>query len=100
LSGHASAPKAFESRSNLRLEPARADDAYRSLTPELAIARFSDTIATAARFPLPRPFAILRKNVDRILLVSEEEIISAARLVWERMKLSSAFQRRRHGPRS
>jgi threonine dehydratase len=35
----------------------------------------------------PRTFAILRKNVDRILLVSEEEIISAARLVWERMKI-------------
>jgi threonine dehydratase len=29
----------------------------------------------------------LRKNVDRILLVTEEEIISTARLVWERMKI-------------
>jgi threonine dehydratase len=29
----------------------------------------------------------LRKHVERILLVSEEEIISTARLVWERMKI-------------
>jgi len=35
----------------------------------------------------PRTFAILRRHVESILLVSEEEIISAARLVWERMKI-------------
>src|SRR5258707_5986515 len=45
----------------------------------------SDTIADGLRASLaPRTFAILRRHVDRILLVSEEEIISAARLVWER----------------
>ncbi|PYT53443.1 MAG: serine dehydratase, partial [Acidobacteria bacterium] len=48
----------------------------------------SDTIADGLRASLaPRTFAILRRHVDRILLVSEEEIISAARLVWERMKI-------------
>jgi len=48
----------------------------------------SDTIADGLRASLaPRTFAILRQHVDRILLVSEEEIISAARLVWERMKI-------------
>jgi len=70
-------------------EPARADDAYRSLTTgTLQSLDSSDTIADGLRASLsPRTFAILRKNVDRILLVSEEEIIFAARLVWERMKI-------------
>src|SRR2546429_10002259 len=48
----------------------------------------SDTIADGLRASLsPRTFAILRKHVDRILLVSEEEIIAITRLVWERMKI-------------
>jgi len=48
----------------------------------------SDTIADGLRASLaPRTFAILRHHVERILLVSEEEIISAARLIWERMKI-------------
>jgi threonine dehydratase len=70
-------------------EPARADDAYRSLaTGTLQSQDSSDTIADGLRASLaPRTFAILQKNVDRILLVSEEEIISTARLVWERMKI-------------
>ncbi|PYT40384.1 MAG: serine dehydratase [Acidobacteria bacterium] len=70
-------------------EPERADDAYRSLTTgTLQSQDSSDTIADGLRASLaPRTFAILRQHVDRILLVSEEEIISAARLVWERMKI-------------
>ena len=70
-------------------EPARADDAYRSLTTgTLESLESSDTIADGLRASLsPRTFAILRKHVDRILLVSEEEIIATARLVWERMKI-------------
>ncbi len=48
----------------------------------------SDTIADGLRASLaPRTFAILRKLVDGILLASEEEIISATRLIWERMKI-------------
>jgi threonine dehydratase len=70
-------------------EPERADDAYRSLASgTLQSQDSSDTIADGLRASLaPRTFAILRKNLDRILLVSEEEIISSARLVWERMKI-------------
>jgi threonine dehydratase len=79
-------------RTDIRIfgcEPVRADDAYRSLaTGTLQSQDSSDTIADGLRASLaPRTFAILRKNVDRILLVSEEEIISTARLVWERMKI-------------
>ncbi len=70
-------------------EPERADDTYRSLTSgTLQSLESSDTIADGLRASLaPRTFAILRRHVERILLVSEEEIISAARLVWERMKI-------------
>src|SRR5438876_4147563 len=70
-------------------EPERADDAYRSLTTgTLQSQDSSDTIAAGLRASLaPRTFAILRQHVERILLVSEEEIISAARLAWERMKI-------------
>src|ERR1700758_593447 len=70
-------------------EPARADDAYRSLTTgTLQSQDSSDTIADGLRASLsPRTFAILRRHVERILLVTEEEIVSTARLVWERMKI-------------
>jgi threonine dehydratase len=70
-------------------EPARADDAYRSLTTgTLQSLESSDTIADGLRASLSlRTFAILRRHVDRILLVTEEEIIATARLVWERMKI-------------
>ena len=79
-------------RSNVRVfgcEPERADDAYRSLTTgTLQSLDSSDTIADGLRASLaPRTFAILRRHVERVLLVSEEEIISTARLVWERMKI-------------
>src|SRR5260370_24261233 len=70
-------------------EPERADDAYRSLTTGILQSQdSSDTIADGLRASLaPRTFAVLRRHVERILLVSEEEIISAARLVWERMTI-------------
>ncbi len=70
-------------------EPERADDAYRSLNSgTLQSLESSDTIADGLRASLaPRTFAILRDNVERILLASEEEIIAAMRTVWERMKI-------------
>ncbi|MGB8475280.1 MAG: pyridoxal-phosphate dependent enzyme [Candidatus Acidiferrum sp.] len=70
-------------------EPARADDAYRSLTTgTLQPLDSSDTIADGLRASLaPRTFAILRRLLDSVLLVTEEEIIAAMRLVWERMKI-------------
>jgi threonine dehydratase len=70
-------------------EPERADDAYRSLkTGLLQTQEASDTIADGLRASLaPRTFAILRKYVDGILLVSEEEIRATMRLVWQRMKV-------------
>ncbi len=70
-------------------EPERADDAYRSLkTGVLQSQESSDTIADGLRASLaPRTFAILRQHVEGILLVSEEEIRTTMRLVWQRMKI-------------
>jgi threonine dehydratase len=70
-------------------EPAQADDAYRSLqTGTLQTLDSSDTIADGLRASLsPRTFAILREQVSGILRVTEAEIISTTRLIWERMKI-------------
>jgi threonine dehydratase len=70
-------------------EPERADDAYRSLrTDVLQKMESSDTIADGLRASLAaRTFAILRKNVAGVLLVSEEEIIATTKLVAQRMKI-------------
>lgn len=70
-------------------EPERANDAYRSLASgQLQSLETSDTIADGLRASLaPRTFAILRSKVDGILLVSEEEIVAAMKLVWERLKI-------------
>jgi threonine dehydratase len=70
-------------------EPAGADDAYRSLQAGRRITEFTPhTIADGLRTPLGQnTFAILREHVDRIILVSESEILDAMRTVWSRMKI-------------
>lgn len=70
-------------------EPAQADDAYRSLqSGTLQSLESSDTICDGLRASLaPRTFAILRERLSGVLLVSEEEIIGAMELIWERLKI-------------
>jgi threonine dehydratase len=70
-------------------EPAQADDAYRSLqTGTLQSVDSADTIADGLRASLSqRTFAILREHAAGILRVTEAEIVSATRLIWERMKI-------------
>lgn len=70
-------------------EPAKADDTYRSLTTgTLQSLDVSDTIADGLRASLaPRTFAILQQHLERVLLVTEDEIIASMKLVWERMKI-------------
>lgn len=70
-------------------EPQQADDAFRSLqSGVLQSQNTSDTIADGLRAGLAeRTFAILRQELAGVLLVSEQEIISAMRTIWERMKL-------------
>ena len=70
-------------------EPRNADDAARSLTAgRLKPASLGTTMADGLRATLsPRTLAILQRTADSISLVSEEEIVAAMRLLWERLKL-------------
>ncbi len=70
-------------------EPALADDAARSLhTGTLQPALPPKTIADGLLTSLcERTFTIIRQNADDIFTVTEDQIIDAMRLVWERMKI-------------
>ena len=70
-------------------EPAGADDAMRSLragriVPVEAPATIADGLRTSLG---ERNFAIIRRTVEDILTVSEDSILAAMRLLWERTKL-------------
>lgn len=70
-------------------EPEGARDAHDSLAAgERITGRVANTICDGLRAELgPLTFAILRQHLDGILLTSEDEIIAAMRLVWDRLKL-------------
>jgi threonine dehydratase len=70
-------------------EPDGADDAYRSfLKGEIVPSIKPQTIADGLLTSLGnRNFAIIKEKVDDIVTVSEDAIIQAMRLVWERMKI-------------
>lgn len=70
-------------------EPEMADDAYQSLRAGKIIPiKNPDTIADGLRMMLGElTFPIIRKYVEKIVTVSEEAIIEAMRLIWERMKI-------------
>ena len=70
-------------------EPANADDAYRSLkSKHIEKNATTDTIADGLRAQLcDLTFGIIRERVEEIARVTEQEIVEAMRLLWERMKL-------------
>ena len=70
-------------------EPENVDDAYRSLqSGQIEINETSDTIADGLRTNLGDiNFPIIKELVTKVLLVSEEEILTAMWWVWERMKI-------------
>jgi threonine dehydratase len=72
-------------------EPAHAGDAaasFRSGKVEPLPAGLSQTIADGLRTPLaPRTLAAIRANVDAVETCSEEAIVRAMRMTWERAKL-------------
>lgn len=90
LSGIAIASKSLRPQTRVvGAEPKNADDASRSLASgKIEPAAKTETIADGLRAVLcPLTFSILRRNVDEIALVTEEEILATMRLLWERMKL-------------
>ena len=70
-------------------EPTGADDAYRSWKAGKRIPlEQANTIADGLRTSLgEKTFPIIKDLVDAIALTSEEAIMEAMRLVWERMKI-------------
>lgn len=90
LSGTASYIK--ESHSHIKViaaEPEMADDAYRSFKAgQLIPVSNPQTIADGLRTSLGTlTFEIITQKVDDIMCVSEEAIVEAMRLIWERMKI-------------
>jgi threonine dehydratase len=70
-------------------EPVNADDAYRSiLKGSIMPVSLLETIADGLRTSLgDKTFAIIKKHVKEIITVKEEEIVTAMRIIWERMKI-------------
>jgi threonine dehydratase len=70
-------------------EPSGASDAYRSLEAGKLIPLIkAETIADGLRTSLGHHnFAILQPLMERIILVDDDEIKAAMRLIWERLKI-------------
>jgi len=70
-------------------EPFEADDAYRSLlSGKIEGNETVNTIADGLKTQLgDKNFPIIKEHVDRIIRVTESEIIAAMQLIWERMKI-------------
>ncbi|TXN37159.1 threonine/serine dehydratase [Flagellimonas hymeniacidonis] len=70
-------------------EPFEVDDAYRSLqSGTIETNKTTNTIADGLKTQLgDRNFPIITQNVQRIIRVTEEEIVQAMRIVWERLKI-------------
>ncbi len=70
-------------------EPSGADDAYRSLQAgQIVPSEAPNTLADGLLTSLGElTFPIIQQHVERIITVSDDEIMHALRLVWERMKI-------------
>ncbi|MDA1029285.1 MAG: threo-3-hydroxy-L-aspartate ammonia-lyase [Bacteroidetes bacterium] len=91
LSGCAIASKALQPNCKvIGVEPATADDATRSFySGTLQSVHNPDTIADGARTPYlgTITFPLVRKYVDAMITVSDEEIVEAMELLWNRTKM-------------
>ncbi|MCX7636905.1 MAG: pyridoxal-phosphate dependent enzyme [Cyclobacteriaceae bacterium] len=69
-------------------EPAGSDDAYRSLQSGKIETAQAQTIADGLLTSLgDKTFAIIREHIGEIITVTDEEIVQAMRMIWERMKI-------------
>ncbi|MBF89583.1 MAG: serine dehydratase [Candidatus Marinimicrobia bacterium] len=83
------ATKLNDSISIIGTEPKNADDAYQSFKLGTLIPQINpNTIADGLRTSLSElTFSIIKKYVDEIITVTEEEIIHAMQIILERMKI-------------
>ena len=69
-------------------EPEGADDAFRSLESGMIEPSQSDSVADGLLTTVgDKTFPIIQETVRKIITVSDVEIISAMRLLWERLKI-------------
>lgn len=90
LAGTALAASVFSPNTAvIAAEPKGADDAYRSFySGKLVESQVPNTIADGLLTTLgPINFEIIKKHVQSIITVDDNEIIAAMRLIWERMKI-------------
>jgi threonine dehydratase len=89
LSGTLLAAKYFTSKTLVIAgEPEGADDSYRSLKSGNIEKSQANTVADGLLTSLSkRTFDIIRENVHEIITVSDEEILAAMRLLWEKLKV-------------
>lgn len=89
LSGTALAAKYFSPNTIVIAgEPVGSDDACRSLKSGKIEEAQSNTIADGLLTSLgDKTFPIIQQNVKEIITVTDDEIVDALRLVWERMKI-------------
>lgn len=90
LSGSSLAVRYFSNHTKtLGAEPEGADDAYLSfhsgmIVPSIHPVSIADGLLTSLG---SRTFPVIIENVTEILRVSEEKIVKAMQLIWERMKI-------------
>ena len=89
ISGTALATKYFSpSTIVIAGEPAGSDDAYRSMISGKIEPAQSNSIADGLLTTLgTKTFPIIHQNVKEIITVTDEEIIAAMRIIWERLKI-------------
>lgn len=89
LSGTALATHFFSPQTMVMAgEPAGADDAFRSMQSGKIEIPNPKTIADGLLTPLgDKTFPIIKEYVKEIITVTDPEIVSAMRLIWERMKI-------------
>ncbi len=89
LSGTAMAAKYFSpSTVVIAGEPAGSDDTYRSIKSGKIEQAQSQTIADGLLTTVGvNTFPIIHEYVKEVITVTEEEIVAAMRLIWERMKI-------------
>ncbi|MFM8740934.1 MAG: threonine/serine dehydratase [Cytophagales bacterium] len=89
LSGTALAAKFFSPTTVVMAgEPAGSDDAYRSMQSGKIESAQSNTIADGLLTTLgDKTFPIIYEHVKEVITVTDEEIIAAMRLIWERLKI-------------
>jgi len=89
LSGTALATNFFSPHTVvIAAEPAGADDAYRSIKSGKLETSQANSIADGLLTSLGnKTFPIIQKYVQEVITVTDAEIVSAMRMIWERMKI-------------